>query len=97
MVLKFCVVHQHIYRQSAGDVHPALFGTGSFVLLVRSARHGQDDLAAAGVAGGTLVRSAPRAHAAGVYTGTAELKDGPLRVLPVQRFLKALEQGDLFS
>ncbi len=33
----------------------------------------------------------------GVYTGTVELKDGPLRVLPLRRFLKALAQGDLFS
>lgn len=33
----------------------------------------------------------------GVYTGTMELKDGPLRVLPMSRFLKVLAQGDLFS
>ena len=32
----------------------------------------------------------------GVYTGTVELKDGPLRVLPLHRFFKMLAQGDLF-
>lgn len=32
----------------------------------------------------------------GVYTGTAELKDGLLRVLPLPRFLKMLADGDLF-
>jgi predicted AAA+ superfamily ATPase len=31
----------------------------------------------------------------GVYTGTAELKDGPLRVLPMLAFLKALAAGDV--
>jgi len=31
----------------------------------------------------------------GVYTGTAELKDGPLRVLPVKTFLRALAHGDV--
>jgi predicted AAA+ superfamily ATPase len=31
----------------------------------------------------------------GVYTGTAELKDGPLRVLPLLTFLKALAAGDV--
>jgi hypothetical protein len=29
----------------------------------------------------------------GVYMGTAELKDGPLRVLPLQRFFKELTSG----
>ena len=33
----------------------------------------------------------------GVHTGAVELKDGPLRVLPLRRFLKALAKGDLFS
>jgi predicted AAA+ superfamily ATPase len=33
----------------------------------------------------------------GVYTGTAELKDGPLRVLPLDRFLKALSSGDVLG
>lgn len=32
----------------------------------------------------------------GVYTGTVELKDGLLRVLPLPRFLKLLAKGDLF-
>ena len=31
----------------------------------------------------------------GVYTGTAELKDGPLRVLPVQTFLRELARGSV--
>ncbi len=31
----------------------------------------------------------------GVYLGEAELKDGPLRVLPLLRFLKALAGGDV--
>ncbi len=33
----------------------------------------------------------------GVYTGDAELKDGPLRVWPVKRFTKLLAAGDLFA
>lgn len=33
----------------------------------------------------------------GVYTGTAELKDGPLRVLPLQKFLKALAAGNILG
>lgn len=32
----------------------------------------------------------------GVYTGTVELKDGRLRVLPLPKFLKLLTKGDLF-
>ncbi len=32
----------------------------------------------------------------GVYTGTLELKDGPLRVLPLRQFFKALAKGNLF-
>jgi hypothetical protein len=32
----------------------------------------------------------------GVYTGSMELKDGPLHVLPLPRFLKRLAGGDLF-
>lgn len=32
----------------------------------------------------------------GVYTGTVELKDGPLRVLPLRQFLRALARGDVF-
>ena len=32
----------------------------------------------------------------GVYTGTVELKDGPMRVLPWRRFFKMLAEGDLF-
>jgi hypothetical protein len=32
----------------------------------------------------------------GVYIGTVELKDCPLRVLPLQRFFKRLAEGDLF-
>ena len=32
----------------------------------------------------------------GVYTGAVELKDGPLRVLPLPQFLKLLAKGDLF-
>lgn len=31
----------------------------------------------------------------GVYTGTVELKDGPLRVLPLKKFLKELASGDV--
>jgi len=33
----------------------------------------------------------------GVYTGDAELKDGPLHILPLKRFLKALSQGSVFG
>ena len=33
----------------------------------------------------------------GVYTGTAELKDGPLRVLPLSRFLRALSTGHVLG
>jgi hypothetical protein len=29
----------------------------------------------------------------GVYTGTTELKDGPLRVFPLKQFLKELSSG----
>lgn len=32
----------------------------------------------------------------GVYAGSVELKDGPLRVLSLWRFLKLLARGDLF-
>lgn len=33
----------------------------------------------------------------GVYTGTAELRDGPLWVLPLKRFFKALAEGDVLA
>jgi predicted AAA+ superfamily ATPase len=33
----------------------------------------------------------------GVYTGSAELKDGPLRIWPVMRFLKALTAGNILD
>lgn len=33
----------------------------------------------------------------GVYTGDVELKDGPLRVWPVKRFMKLLATGDVFA
>ena len=33
----------------------------------------------------------------GVYTGTKELKDGPLRVLPLTKFLKALWSGQVLG
>jgi predicted AAA+ superfamily ATPase len=33
----------------------------------------------------------------GVYTGSAELKDGPLRVLPLRRFFEVMAKGDLFD
>ncbi|MCX8091939.1 MAG: DUF4143 domain-containing protein [Verrucomicrobiae bacterium] len=33
----------------------------------------------------------------GVYTGTAELKDGPLRVLPLKRFLQVLAEGEVLT
>jgi predicted AAA+ superfamily ATPase len=33
----------------------------------------------------------------GVYTGTAELKDGPLHILPLKRFLKELTQGSVLG
>jgi len=32
----------------------------------------------------------------GVYAGTIELKDGPLRILPVKRFLQELSSGHVF-
>ena len=32
----------------------------------------------------------------GVYTGAVELRDGPLRVLPLRQFFKVLAAGDLF-
>jgi uncharacterized protein len=33
----------------------------------------------------------------GVYTGTAELKDGPLRVLPLKKFLRELADGNVLG
>lgn len=33
----------------------------------------------------------------GVYTGTAELKDGPVRVLPLNRFLRILASGGILG
>jgi len=33
----------------------------------------------------------------GVYTGSAELKDGPLRIWPIMRFLRALTAGDILG
>jgi hypothetical protein len=33
----------------------------------------------------------------GVYTGTAELKDGPLRVMPLTGFLRRLAAGDVLT
>ena len=33
----------------------------------------------------------------GVYTGTVELKDGPLRVLPLRTFLERLAKGDVLG
>jgi len=35
--------------------------------------------------------------ACGVYLGDAELKDGPIRVLPIKRFLKELASGNLLT
>jgi hypothetical protein len=32
----------------------------------------------------------------GVYTGNIELKDGPLRILPLKQFLRALTAGQVF-
>jgi hypothetical protein len=31
----------------------------------------------------------------GVYTGSAELKDGPLRIWPIMRFLRELTAGNI--
>lgn len=36
-------------------------------------------------------------HAFGVYTGLKELKDGPLRVLPLKKFLKELNAGGVLD
>lgn len=33
----------------------------------------------------------------GVYTGAAELKDGPVRVWPLERFLARLSAGDILA
>lgn len=33
----------------------------------------------------------------GLYTGAAELKDGPLRVLPLKKFLQVLSRGDVLA
>ena len=33
----------------------------------------------------------------GVYTGTAELKDGPVRVLPLLRFFQQLASGRILG
>ena len=33
----------------------------------------------------------------GVYTGTAELRDGPIRVLPLVAFLRRLAAGDVLG
>jgi len=33
----------------------------------------------------------------GIYTGQAELKDGPLRILPLRRFYQALGNGGVFA
>jgi predicted AAA+ superfamily ATPase len=43
-----------------------------------------------------LIKDGVVRNGIGVYTGTAELKDGPLRVLPLKRFLKVLTEGTLF-
>jgi hypothetical protein len=36
-----------------------------------------------------------RAH--GVYTGTTELKDGAVRIWPLQRFLRELTAGNILG
>lgn len=33
----------------------------------------------------------------GVYTGSVELRDGPLRILPLQHFLRSVTAGELFA
>lgn len=33
----------------------------------------------------------------GVYTGSMELKDGPLRIWPILRFIRALATGDILD
>ena len=33
----------------------------------------------------------------GIYTGTEELRDGPLRVMPLKRFFEVLASGQVFS
>ena len=41
----------------------------------------------------SLIADGVLAAGHGVYTGSAELKDGPLRIWPLQRFLKELTDG----
>jgi hypothetical protein len=33
----------------------------------------------------------------GIYTGTSEIKDGPVRVLPLYRFLELLASGEVLG
>jgi len=44
-----------------------------------------------------LVEQGVVQHAHGVYTGTSERKDGPVRVWPVLTFLRALAKGSIFA
>jgi predicted AAA+ superfamily ATPase len=44
-----------------------------------------------------LVEQGVVKHAHGVYTGTAERKDGPVRIWPVLSFLKELANGTIFG
>jgi len=45
----------------------------------------------------TLLAAKILTSAHGVYTGTVELKDGPIRVWPLQRFLRELTAGNIFG
>ena len=47
--------------------------------------------------GAELDRGSHRAIGFGVYTGGVELKDGPLRVLPVKKFLAELARGNVLQ
>jgi hypothetical protein len=43
------------------------------------------------IAGGSL------SSGYGIYAGTVELKDGPLRILPLKQFFKELTAGSLLE
>lgn len=45
----------------------------------------------------SLIDAAAVREGYGVYTGTAELKDGPVRVMPLHRFLKRVSSGEVLG
>src|SRR5439155_3557891 len=71
-----CIDDQQIYRQSAGSVSTRPRASGTLVLPLRPARHGEDDLAPHGTAGRALGRSPARARVGAPHPRSGTVQRG---------------------